>query len=98
MEPLWAHDDRVTMIRPSFKTALVGWDAVRKIWVEAFTRNSEISISMDSPVVSVTDNVGWVVGIERAHMRRASGEVVDSAVLTTRVFEKRDSRWLLGKL
>jgi len=83
------------MIRPSFKAALVGWDAVRKIWMEAFTRNSEISVTMEGPVVSVTNNVGWVVGIEKARVRRASGEGFDSADLTTRTFEKPDGRWLV---
>ena len=93
MDPLWVHDDGVTIIHPSSKTVLVGWDAVRKSWAEA--RNTEVSLTMDSPAVSVTNNVGWVVGVEKYHARRPSGEVVDSLILTTNVYEKRDGRWLM---
>jgi ketosteroid isomerase-like protein len=95
MDPLWAHDDGVTIIHPRSKTVLVGWDAVRKSWAEGSARNTEESVTMDNPVVSVTNNIGWVVGVEKVHSRRLSGEVVDSSVLTTNVYEKRDGRWLM---
>ena len=68
---------------------------MRKSWAEAFTRNTEISVTMDSPAVSATNNVGRVVGVEKVHVRRPSGEVVDSSVLTTNVYEKRDGLWLM---
>src|SRR5215472_18906081 len=76
MDPLWAHDDGVTIIHPRSKTVLVGWDAVRKSWAEGAARNTEESVTMDNPVVSVTNNVGRVVGVEKVHARRLSGEVV----------------------
>ena len=95
MDSLWAHDNGVTIIHPSSKTVLVGWEAVRKSWLEVFARNAELSVTMDNPVASATDKVGWVVGVEKVHARRLSGEVVDASVLTTNVYEKRDGRWLI---
>ena len=44
MEPLWSHDANVMLINPRDKSISVGWDAVRKHWVEAtFNLFSELA-------------------------------------------------------
>jgi len=95
MDPLWVHDGGVTIIHPRSKAVLLGWDAVRSSWVEGFSRAIEASLTMDNPAVSVTNNVGWVVGIEKVHGRLPNGEVLDSSLLATNVYEKRDGHWLM---
>lgn len=96
IDPLWSHDDAVTIIHPISKTVLIGWQAVRKSWAEGtLTRYTEISVTMDDPAISVTNNVAQVVGIEKVRGRRPSGEAVDFSAMTTNVYEKRDGRWLM---
>jgi len=95
-DPLWAHDNDVTIIHPVSKAVLVGWEAVRKSWAEGtLTRYKEISVSMDNPNITVTNNVALVVGIEKVRGTRVNGDAAEFSALTTNVFEKRDGRWLI---
>ena len=97
LEPLWAHDANVTIIHPSSKEPLVGWDAVRKSWAEGtLARFSEIQLSMPNPHVRVNGTTATVVGIEMFRAKRAdNGQTVEFQALTTNTFEKRDGRWLM---
>ena len=97
LEPLWAHDGTATIIHPSSKVPLAGWEAVRKSWAEgALARFSELSVSMDAPHVHVIGNTAVVVGIEIVRGKRANnGEGVEFSALTTNVYEKRNGRWLM---
>ncbi len=95
-DPLWAHNDSVTIIHPISKTVLVGWDSVRKSWAEGtLTRYKEITVTMDDPSISITNNVARVVGIEKVRGTRANGDAAEFSALTTNVYEKRDGRWLM---
>lgn len=97
VEALWAHDANVTIIHPSSKEPLVGWDAVRKSWAEGtLARFSEIQLSLLNPHVRVDGNAATVVGIERFQGKRAdNGQFVEFQALTTNIYEKRDGRWLM---
>jgi ketosteroid isomerase-like protein len=95
-DSLWAHDDSVTTIHPSSKTVVVGWTAVRKSWAEGtLSRYKEISVAMESPNISVANNVALVVGIEKVRGTRANGDVAEFSALTTNVYEKRNGHWLM---
>ncbi len=95
-DPLWAHDDTVTAIHPSSKTAVVGWTAVRKSWAEGtLSRYKEMSVTMENPSISVANNVALVVGIEKVRGTRANGDVAEFSALTTNVYEKRNGHWLM---
>jgi ketosteroid isomerase-like protein len=97
LDPLWAHDSSVTIIHPSSKAPLVGWEAVRKSWAEGtLARFSELSVSMSEPDVRLNGNTAVAVGIEVVKGKRAdSGAAVEFAALTTNIYEKRDGRWLM---
>ena len=97
IEALWAHNNNVSIIHPSSKEPLVGWDAVRKSWTEGtLTRYSEIQLSLLNPHVRVDGNMATVVGTERFQGKRVdNGQSVEFQALTTNIFEKRDGRWLM---
>lgn len=95
VEAAWAHDDNVTAIHPVSKTPIRGWDAVRKSWADSLSRYAEISVSMDEPRVIVGNGAAWVIGIEKVHGRRPSGETSDFSALTTNIFERRGEHWLM---
>jgi ketosteroid isomerase-like protein len=97
LDPLWANDGSVTIIHPSSKAPLVGWEAVRKSWAEGtLARFSELSVSMIDPDVRISGNTAVAVGIEIVKGKRAdNGAAVEFAALTTNVYEKRDGRWLM---
>ena len=97
LDPLWAHDSAVTIIHPSSKQPLIGWEAVRKSWAEGtLARFSELTVSMTDPSVRVNGNTAVVVGIENVRGKRAdNGAAVEFVALTSNTFEKRDGRWLM---
>ncbi len=95
-DPLWAHDDSVTIIHPVSKAVLVGWEAVRKSWADGtLSRYKEITIAMDDPSISVSNNVALVVGIEKVRGIRVNGDAAEFSALTTNVYEKRNGHWLM---
>lgn len=97
LDPLWAHDDSVSIVHPSSKVPLIGWEAVRKSWVEGtFARFSELSASMTDPNIRVNGNTAVAVGIEIVRGKRAdNGAAVEFTALTTNTYEKRDGHWLM---
>ena len=95
-DPLWAHDNSVTIVHPSSKTVLVGWEAVRKSWAEGtLTRYKEITVTMDDPSISIANDVALVVGIEKVRGTRTNGDAAEFSALTTNVYEKRNGHWLM---
>jgi ketosteroid isomerase-like protein len=95
IDAAWAHDADVTVIHPSSKLVLIGWDAVRKSYADQPARHKDFSVAMDSPHVTVSSNVGLVVGVEKVHTVLTNGEVADLSIMATSVYEKRDGKWLL---
>ena len=67
MEAAWAHDPSVSAKHPSSKAVLVGWNAVRKSYADQPSRHKDFSVTMENPVITVCDNIAWVVGLERVH-------------------------------
>jgi len=95
IEAGWAHDPSVSVIHPSSKAVLVGWDAVRKSYADQPLRHTDFSVAMDNPTITVRENIAWVVGIEKVHTVLTNGEVADLSVSATSIFEKRSGAWLM---
>jgi ketosteroid isomerase-like protein len=92
LEPLWAHDADVMLVNPNDKTISVGWDAVKKDWLSAFSANpAEVTITQqDGPHIAVTGNVAWSTG-----KVGTTGATTQSGVFETDVFAKQGGKWLL---
>ena len=73
LEAAWAHDSTVTVIHPSSKAILVGWDAVRKSYADQPSRHKEFSVAMENPATTVRNNIAWVIGIEKIHTVLTNG-------------------------
>ena len=95
IEATWAQDGSVSVIHPSSKVPVLGWEAVQKSYADHPVRYKDFSVVMDNPQVTVNGNVAWVVGIEKVYAHRANGDVLDISALTTNIFEKRSGKWLL---
>lgn len=95
MERAWAAESYVIAVHPASKVLIVGWDAVRKSWEGTFDRFAEISVSMKEPQIHLSQNVGWVVGIESIRGKSKNGDAVSFMAFTTNMYEKRDGRWLM---
>jgi uncharacterized protein (TIGR02246 family) len=94
-EGVWARDSGPLAVLPTSRSAVVGWDAIRKDYEGVFRRYSEFSISMPESEVRVAPGGALVVGIETVRGKLASGEGANFSLLATNVFERRDGRWLL---
>ena len=96
LERMWLHAPHVIAIHPAGKAPLVGWDAVRKSWVETCERFSELTVELPEPEVWVTGDAARVVGIETIRGTVSiGGAKVDFLALTTNLYERHDGRWLM---
>ncbi len=95
IEATWAHDASVTVMHPSSKTILLGWDAVRKSYADQPARHKDFSVTMENPTITVRGKIAWVVGIERVHTVLTNGQTADLSVMATSIYEKRDGVWLM---
>lgn len=95
IEATWAQDGSVSVIHPSSKAPILGWEAVQKTYADHPVRYKDFSVAMNNPQVTTNGNVAWVIGIEKVYAHRANGDVLDISALTTNIFEKRGDKWLL---
>ena len=95
IEAMWLHAPHVMAIHPASRSPVLGWEAVRRSWMETFERFPELSVTLAEPQTHITGNVAWVVGIETVRGRRPDGVEVTFAALTTNVYELREGRWLI---
>jgi ketosteroid isomerase-like protein len=95
MEAAWAHDPSVSVIHPSSKAVLAGWDAVRKSYADQPSRHKDFSVTMENPAITIRDDIAWVVGLEKVHTVLTNGEAVDLSVSATSIFGKRNGVWLM---
>lgn len=95
IEASWAQDGSVSVIHPSSKAPILGWEAVQKTYADHPVRYKDFSVAMNNPQVTTNGNVAWVIGIEKVYAHRANGDVLDISALTTNIFEKRGDKWLL---
>jgi ketosteroid isomerase-like protein len=95
IDAAWAHDQNVTVVHPSSKAVIVGWEAVRKSYADQPARHKEFSVVMDNPHIIVAGGTAWIVGMEKIHTILTNGQVADLSAMATSVYEKRNGKWLL---
>lgn len=95
IEGTWRHDENVSVIHPSSKSPVVGWQAVQKTYADHPARYNDFKVSMENPHVTVSGDIAWTVGIEKVYAHRKNGELLDISALTTNIFQKFDGKWLL---
>lgn len=62
---------------------------MRRSWLTTFETFPELSVTLRDPLVHVSGDTGWVVGIETVRGRRSTGELVEFAALTTNIYQRR---------
>ncbi len=99
MEALWSRDAEPMMIHPAgphARAPVVGWEAVRRSFEEAWPRFEEFRVTVNEPV-QVRVGQGGAVAVATTPVRQKvrGGEALDYTALGTFAFERRDGRWLL---
>jgi ketosteroid isomerase-like protein len=99
MEAVWSRESDPIMIHPAGPHALasvVGWEAIRRSFEEAWPRFEEFSVTVREPLqVRVGQGGALVVAVTPTRQKLRGGDAMDFTVLGTSVFERRDGRWLL---
>ena len=95
MEKVWAHTTYVTYVGPRSKSITVGWDAVKKAWVESNKRTSQRKVSLSDQQIHVNGNLAWEMGQETGETKMKDGTVRKPDHIATNVYEKIDGRWLM---
>lgn len=95
METVWAHTSYVTYVGPSSKSIIVGWDAVKKAWVESNKRSSQRNVTLSGQQIHVNGNLAWEMGQETGDTKRKDGSTSKADHIVTNVYEKLDGRWLI---
>jgi len=93
MDPLWVQEDYVKCVHPGWEIRL-GWPDVRDSWVLIFNHTYQIKFTVCLLDVVLRDNLAWVVCNEMISTLD-KGKWVDGRVLSTNLFERRASGWLL---
>jgi ketosteroid isomerase-like protein len=93
MDPLWAKEAYVHCIHPGW-SARSGWRKVRDSWVMIFNHTRAIRFNVTDVQVYFSGALAWVVCVES--IESDDGERwVESQVLATNLFERREDRWLM---
>jgi uncharacterized protein (TIGR02246 family) len=99
MEAVWSRDADPVLIAPASRSPVVGWEAVRRSFEEAWRRFAEFSVTVREPMrVRVGREGALVVAVTpvRTKLRGGGGgNAVSYTALGTTVFERRDGRWLV---
>ena len=99
MEALWSRDAEPMMIHPTGPQArapIVGWEAVRRGFEEAWPRFEEFRVTVNEPVQERVGPGGAVaVAVTPERQKVRGGEALDYTALATFAFERREGRWLL---
>jgi ketosteroid isomerase-like protein len=75
---------------------VVGWEAIRRSFEEAWPRFEEFSVAAGGPMqVRVGQGGALVVAVTPVRQKLRGGDATEYTVLGTSVFERRDGRWLL---
>ena len=95
MEKVWAHTPYVKYVGPRSKSITVGWDAVKKAWVESNKRTSQRNASLSDQQIHVNGNLAWEMGQESGTLKFKDGKEGKVDFIVTNVYEKIDGRWLM---
>ena len=99
MEAVWSRDAEPIMIHPTGpqgRAPVVGWEAVRRSFEEAWTRFEVFAVTVNEPVQVRVGQVGAVaVAVTPVRQKVRGGAALDYTALATFAFERRGGRWLL---
>jgi ketosteroid isomerase-like protein len=99
MEALWARDASPIMIHPSgphARAPVVGWEAVRRSFAEAWPQFTEFTVTVNEPSeVRVAQRAAVLVAVTPVHIRTRGGETIRYTALATFGYERQDGRWLI---
>ena len=99
MEAVWSRDAGPMVIHPigpQGRAPVVGWEAVRRSFEEAWPRFEEFTVTVNEPMqVRVGQGGAVVVATTPVRQKVRGGAALDYTALATFAFERRDGRWLL---
>ncbi len=99
MEAVWSRDAAPMMIHPvgpQARAPMVGWEAVRRGFEEAWPRFEVFAVAVKEPVqVRVGQGGAVAVAVTPVRQKVRGGAALDYTALATFAFERRDGRWLL---
>lgn len=94
MSKVWAHRPYVTFVGPRSKSMVVGWDALKKYWLEN-NKNFEMrNVSLKDANIHVNGNMAWEMGVETGEAKLKTGAPAKVNNFVTGVYERIDGRWL----
>ena len=74
---------------------MVGWEAVRRGFEEAWPRFEAFSVTVNEPVQVRVGQGGAVAAVTPVRQKVRGGAALDYTALATLAFERREGRWLL---
>jgi len=94
MDNLWKHDENVICVHPGWEL-LVGWLAIREIWVTIFQNTGMIKFNITNTKVKLSDSshIGVVVCQENIESS-VNGQQDKIGVIATNIFERSGNRWI----
>ncbi len=99
MESVWSRDAEPIMIHPAgphARAPVVGWEAVRRSFEEAWPRFEEFRVTVNEPVqVRVGQGGAVAVAVTPVRQKVRGGAALAYTALATFAFERREGRWLL---
>jgi len=99
MGALWSREAEPMMIHatgPHARAPMIGWEAVRRGFEEAWPRFEAFSVTVNEPVqVRVGQGGAVAVAVTPVRQKVRGGAALDYTALATFAFERRDGRWLL---
>jgi len=93
MEAIWSKANYVKCIHPGWNL-LIGWDAIRRSWVDIFSNTDYMEFTLTHLNIQLFDQIAWVVLTENI-WGSAGGEIIESSILATNIFEKQGALWLM---
>lgn len=93
MGTVFVHDDRAGCTHPGW-LMLRGWEAIRQSWENVFDPEDQLQIKLHNVTVDITGDAACVTCIqELTYVRR--DPVVMNVSVSTNIFEKTESGWLM---
>lgn len=97
MEAAWRRDGQVSCVHPGWPL-LTGWGDVMRSWRLIFEATRYIEFGLTNVSIHAPDDeeggLGWVLCQENI-LSHVGGQTLQSAVLSTNVFEWHEERWQL---
>lgn len=98
MSRIWLKTDYVSAIHPAHGKPFLNWDNVRASWKQTFGHNRDIEIRSLAGALHVVGPVAWVIDSIRfeATQTQTGQPILMDNILTTKIFQSRDDKWLLA--